>query len=95
MWGSDYMMGWGWNGGGWGWWWPMHMLFMGLLFFVVMLVVFRLVMGGRRGWRGTPGWHEREDSAHTILRERFARGEINATEFEERMKMLKGSAKPG
>lgn len=86
MWGGDYMMGWG---GGWGWWWPMHML-MWVLFVVVLIVLFRWVLESTRGGGGS---HGRADSAMTILCERFARGEIDATEFDERMKLLKGSAK--
>jgi putative membrane protein len=42
--------------------------------------------GGPRGGPGRPG----EDLALAALRERFARGEIDATEFEERKRILGG-----
>ena len=42
--------------------------------------------GGRPGPELRPG----EDSALAVLRERFARGEIDATEYEERKRILGG-----
>lgn len=80
MWG-DHMMGWG---GGWGWyWWPMHLLWWALVIAGVVVLV-RWLSGGRRDRRGG------QDSAVAILRERYARGEINQKEFDERMRFLKG-----
>ena len=86
MWG-DHMMGWGWGWGG-GWagmvsYWVMHLLWWALLIAAVVLLV-RWESADRRHRRGM------EDSALAILRERYARGEIDQKEFDERMRFLKG-----
>ena len=85
MWWGDHMGGWGWGGGwsGGGWFWAMHLLWW-VLAVVVVVLIFRFVSGGMRD-RNRGG----EDRAVTILRERYARGEIDQREFEERMAMLK------
>ena len=80
------MMGWGDGWGGWIWYWPMHMLGW-LLVIVAAALIFRWVSGGRRDSRGG------EDTAVAILRERYARGEIDQKEFDERMRFLKASLK--
>jgi putative membrane protein len=81
MWG-DHMWGWGgaWSTGGW--FWPLHLLWWVLVCIGVMML-FRWGFGGMRDRRSD------EDRAVAVLRERFARGEINATEFDERMRLLK------
>lgn len=45
------------------------------------VIVFRAITGGRR---------RRGDSALDILRQRYARGEIDAAEYAERRKQLQG-----
>ena len=67
--------------GGFGLW---HLLWWALLI-VAGVVLFRLLLGDR-GRNGRTGG---EDRALDILRERFARGEIDQQEFEERMRQLK------
>lgn len=52
--------------------------------FIIMLVV-RFVRRGKRG--NFEGWGEDKDAIH-ILRERFAKGEIDREEYEERKKVL-------
>ena len=59
-----------------------------LLFLVLGLVVFALI-------KVVPDWQDRlgldtgrEDSAEETLRQRFARGEIDAEEYEERYRVL-------
>jgi putative membrane protein len=80
MWGH---MDWGGWGMGWGWFGLMH-----LLWWVVVIgaaaVFLRWAIGGSRH-RDTG-----EDSARRIVRERYARGEIDKPEFDERMKHLGG-----
>lgn len=89
MWGPYGMMGgryspngwWGMHGysGAWGWlgvlfsvlWW----VFVAVLIVAAIKVIF--------GWRH--GWHLRS-SAHEILMERYAKGEISKQEFEEKKK---------
>jgi putative membrane protein len=82
--GHRHMMEWG--GMGWGGWFmgPLMMLiFLALLVGAVVLIV-RLAGdgGGRR--------EARQDRSMEILRERFAKGEIDAEEFEARRKTLEG-----
>ena len=77
--------------GGWGVWWILGMLvpllFLGGLIALIAWVVVHLT-SSRHG-EGIPG--TREDSAEEILRQRFARGEIDAKEYEERRRTLGGS----
>ncbi len=80
----DSMMGWGWHGGwgpGWGMFGLMHVLWWVLI--VVAIVVLIRGIGGRHVPRA-PG----EDRALAILRERYARGEIDKTEFDNRKRDL-------
>lgn len=79
MWHST--MGWGWHDGGWGLFGFMHVLWWVLI--VVAIVALIRAVGGRHGLRG-PG----EDRALSILRERYARGEIDKTEFDQRKRDL-------
>lgn len=79
MWG-DYGMGWG---GGWGVFGMIHMLLWWVL--LVVLVVALLKWIGRRP---RDGGDTREDSALRILRDRYARGEIEREEFEQRKRDL-------
>jgi putative membrane protein len=74
----------GWDGGwgmGWGWFGLMHVLWWVLLV-AGAVVLFRVVLGPDRPSR-------RHDSALQILRERYARGEIDQAEYAERLKHLK------
>lgn len=61
----------------------MMLLFWGLLILIVVFLVRQF--GGGSG--AAPG-REQTDSAHAILRDRFARGEIDEQEFEKRSKLL-------
>lgn len=72
---------WGWDGSwsmGWGWFGLMHLAWW-LLLIVAVVLVARAVLGRRWGQR---------DTALDILRERYARGEINEEEYQERKKLL-------
>ena len=78
--------------GGWGAWWILGMLvpllFLGGLIALIAWAVVHLTSGRRdESTLGTT----REDSAEEILRQRFARGEIDAKEYEERRRTLGGS----
>ncbi len=83
--GYRYMWGdWGWG----------HMIFgslMMVLFWggIILAVVFlmRSTRGGSTGGAGTPSIGK---SPLDILNERFARGEIDKEEFEDRKKLLSG-----
>ena len=61
-------------------WWPIFPLFWVLFWGVVIFAVFRFRSRGR--WHGGP-------SAHDVLAERYARGEISADEYRERSGVLK------
>lgn len=76
------MMGWE---GSWGLFGLMHILWwVFLIFGIVVLVRWTSGSGPRHPH------HASEDRALAILRERYARGEINKAEFEERKQDLKG-----
>lgn len=80
-----YDWGWGmhpmwWMGGPWG----IVMMFMMFLFWI--LVIVGIVLAVR--WLVTEGKERRRDSALEILRQRYARGEINKEEFEAKKKDL-------
>ena len=74
-----------WNDGGWGWGaWLMMGIFMLVFWGLVAWVVVTLV----RGSSGSSGSRRPERSAEEILAERFARGEIDKDEFNERRDAL-------
>ena len=83
MWGD--MMGWG---GGWGWSWfgMIHMVLWWLLIVLGIVVLAKWLFGGG----GSSSRAASEDRALAILRERFARGEIDKAEFEARKHDLGG-----
>ena len=79
--------GWGWRAhpmmwGAWG----IGMMLMMLLFWALVIVA--LVLGIR--WLLGQGKETRGDSALEILRQRYARGEINKEEFDAKKKDLGG-----
>jgi putative membrane protein len=80
-----YEWGWGmhpmgWMGGIWG----IGMMFMMLIFWI--LVIAGLILGVR--WLMNESKERRSDSALEILRQRYARGEIDKEEFETKRKDL-------
>ena len=78
MWGAD-MMGWG---GGWGWFGFIHMVLWWFLIILGIAVLAKWLIGAG-GTRGEG------DRALSILRERYARGEIDKAEFEARERDLR------
>ncbi len=84
---------WGWQGGSWGMMWPGMMggfswmwlmpifpiLFLGLIIWAVVALA-----RGSSESRGTDS--SKADSALEVLKERYARGEINKEEYEEKKK---------
>ena len=67
------------------WWgWGLGMFFMMLLFWGLIIV--GLVLGIR--WLISQGKESRSDSALEILRQRYARGEIDKEEFETKKRDL-------
>ena len=70
----------------WGFWgvWGIGMMFFMLVFWG--LVIVGVVLGIR--WLISQGKESRSDSALEILRQRYARGEINKEEFESRKRDL-------
>ena len=71
------------------WWsdsWPMPWMFMGpaaMFLIVIACMVMMIVM-----MRGGMGHRHRRADAIDVLKERFARGEINQAEYEERRRVL-------
>ncbi|MFH0906866.1 MAG: SHOCT domain-containing protein [bacterium] len=82
--GGDYHMGgsmMNWSGWGMGWFgWIFMILFWGLIIGLVIVLIQRLTDQGKTG--------ESNSSALDILKKRYAQGEINKQEFEEKKKDL-------
>ena len=78
-------MWWG-PGDGWGWWLVMSLMMVGTWAVLILLVVWivRQVTPGTSEGERTP----RGPTALAILEERFARGEIDRKEFDERRAAL-------
>ena len=80
-----YEWGWGMHPMGWmGGFWGVGMMFMMMLFWILMIA--GLVFAVR--WLMSQGKDSRGDSALEILRQRYARGEINKEEFEAKKRDL-------
>ena len=70
------------------WWWGWGIGMMAMMFLFWALVIVGLIVGIR--WLLGKGKEEKLDSAIEILRQRYARGEINKDEFEAKKKDLSG-----
>ena len=80
-----YEWGWGMHPMGWMWGaWGIGMMFVMLVFWG--LVIVGIVLGIR--WLARQGREPRSDSALEILRQRYARGEINKEEFDAKRRDL-------
>ena len=77
---------WACSGVGPGFWWVFPLLFAGLWLLFFGFLIWRFGWWGRRGWGGQ-GWGP---DAEAVLRERFARGEIDADEYHKRRGVLEG-----
>jgi putative membrane protein len=72
---------WACTGAGFGLWWIFPLFFGGLwLLLLLGFLIWRFGGWGRRGW----------SDAASVLRERFARGDIDADEYEKRRRVLEG-----
>jgi putative membrane protein len=69
-------------------WWGWGLAMMAIVFLFWALVIVGLIVGIR--WLVGQGRVSRSDSALEILRQRYARGEINKEEFEGKKKDLGG-----
>jgi putative membrane protein len=78
---------WYWHGGAWGWFWMLAtMATFWLLIVAVLFVVVRAGTADRERGDGSAS----ATAAEEVLRDRFARGEIDADEYEHRRKVLTG-----
>ncbi len=78
------MMGnWGGLGGNLLWLGPIIMILFWILIIVGIVWLVRMAMGKRGSWRGF------DNEAERILKERYAKGEIDAKEYDERMKNIR------
>ena len=82
----------GWHGGGWemmggfGWWWFMP-IFMILFWGLIIWAVVALARGTSQP-SGSDSSSNRPESALEVLKRRYARGEINKEEYEEKKRDL-------
>jgi putative membrane protein len=74
-----------WHDGGFS---PWFLLFP--LFWILVIGLFIFI--GRRTWRSNRRWAATQ-GGEGVLRERYARGEINETEYRERLQVLRGDGK--
>ena len=78
----------GWQSGGWGmmggfsWWWFMPIFF--ILFWGLVILGIVALVRNLSGSRGSDS--SRADSALEVLKKRYARGEIDKEEYEEKKK---------
>jgi putative membrane protein len=70
--------------GGFGFWWIFPIIFGGLWLLLIGTAVWRFGWFARRSRWG-------RSEASDVLRERFARGDIDADEFQRRLNTLQGS----
>ena len=81
-----------WDGDGDGWWWVVRAMFL-VLWIVFVIFLVRWIVFGRFGRGGGPpgGWGGPSgiERARGILAERYARGEIDANEYQERLNRLR------
>ena len=88
-WGPHMMWGWGWSEMIFG---PVIMIFMLAIVIAAAVLFIRLLGGPWHGnpWQGTvpPHYPAPGRTPLDILKERFARGEIDQKEFEERRRVL-------
>jgi len=83
---------------GWGWGFPWFLIFIPLFWIAIFVLIF--AFAGRRWrrarWAGEYGlgWGAPSVSAEATLAERFARGDIDETEYRARLEVLR-AARPG
>lgn len=70
------------------WWWSWGIGMMAMMFLFWVLFIIGLIVGIR--WLLGKGKEQKQDSAIEILRQRYARGEINKEEFESKKRDLGG-----
>jgi putative membrane protein len=70
-----------WGDGGY---WPLFLLFP--LFWILVIGLFIFI--GRRAWRRNHRWAAAQ-GGEGVLRERYARGEIDETEYRKRLEVLR------
>ena len=63
-----------------------------ILTLLVLVVVVWAIIKVVPDWQDRMGLDRREDSAEETLRQRFARGEIDTEEYEQRLRILREEA---
>jgi putative membrane protein len=85
--GPGMMYGWG-NGSGMGWFGGIFMIVFWVLIIVGLIFLIKWLVHSSRGGYSVPGGHTPSQRAIDILKERYARGEIDKQEFEEKKRDL-------
>ena len=79
---------WGDAGHGWGWGWGMGFGMIGMVLFWVLVILGIVVLVRRVGGSSVSSGPPPSKTALDILKERYARGEIDKQEFEEKKRDL-------
>lgn len=77
-----------WNDAGWGWGWGMGFGMFGMVLFWALVIYGIVVLVRRSGGSSAPSGPPTSKSAHDVLNERYARGEIDKREFDEKRRDL-------
>jgi putative membrane protein len=86
---EDSEMWWWYNGGAWPWWGWINVIFMIVFWALVVWGVVTLVRHLMAAGPDESGRGGRRPSPEDLLRERFARGEIDADEYRMRLALLR------
>ena len=73
-----------WDGYGWQFWWICPLMMMLMMLVVAPIFIFGRRHAGDSVHHWVPPWRDSSESAVQILSERFARGEIDRDEYEQR-----------
>ncbi len=84
----DHNMGW------WGWGMGIGMVLFWVLLIAGIVALIVYTMGDRQGRRIPPATTAPPASPEQVLATRFARGEINETEYRDRLAVLREHARP-
>ncbi len=77
-----------WNYGSYFWWGGLHSIISLLIGILVIILIVKIIsrLAKKDGFGNWSSW---SNSAETLLKERFVKGEISKEEYEEKLKILR------